>query len=1513
MIESNLLKIRALNGSQYYAFEELCCQLASLEPRQPGTSFIRKGSGGDAGVECFLHHADNTETGWQAKFFDKFTSNQASQLTESFTQATGKHPRLTKYVVCLPIDLKDGRTGKEKSEGQRWEDWKKARLQEVRKLGRSIEIELWQATNIRERLYQNDPHHSGRMQFFFDELHFTPEWFLNKFRVASDVLGARYTPQFHVSLPIRQSFLGIIRDSTLNEQRIELALQLRKKLKPLRASLASASLNQTTIEAVCTNGQRLIESIEKHFSVAEDFPLSEWNLLVDDLNEATRECFGLLWPLDTDDFDESTRKASRSARTVLYEFEKRVDDLHGAIHSKAWMLANEHAVLVFGDAGVGKSHLLADIAADTIKNGFPAILLISSQLFLQDPRTQILEHLDLRGMTFEAFLGALDSAGQAAGQRAIILIDALNERYGIELWREYLSALISEVKQCPHVVLIVSCRSTYLDALIPPDSPLGIGLPRLEHHGFSDGGGRAARQYLAQRKIVRPSVPNLLPEFNNPLFLKTCCDSLDSQGLKEFPRGVQGLSQHFNFYLQSLINKIEARMKLDKRQKIVQRALSELTQRMLSACSSYLPLDEVITCFEAVLLSMGQQDRSLVNELEHEGIITVELVYTGTEQLEDQVRFTFERFSDFQIAEHLLQNHMQGGHALQPLEASSPLQAFFEREDIYRFAGIVEALAVILPEQTDVEFPELFPPEDRNWVVEVAFVSSLLLRRQDRFTNKTRDLVLQFSTTHQNYWLATLIAITTEPDNIFNSCYLHDKLAVFAMPERDARWSIPIAELNLEDGSPLDILLCWALESGFDDIDPVRAELAAITLTWMLAASHRIIRDRATKALSALLAPRLSLALALIKRFRSVDDLYVIERMLAAIYGAAMQTKSQDGLAQLALTIFEWQFASGKPFTHLLLRDYARGIVEYAHHRGVLPADIDLKMARPPYASVWPIEYVSEDELNQYTDRRNAFRDEIVQSAGSEWSGDFAKYIIDPAISHWTATSLVKSNALSSFESFSQFTEYISNNGTNVQQQALCDLIEFCRMCFEEDQKEKGHDDDESVSPLPSIKIRFTSRDDDYWQRRRQNEERFKELERNLLDLLENDLQYTYQVEARQYLLDLTNGHVSDHPNSFDTILAQHWICKRAHDFGWTNELFGEFDQRIGTGRGRTDKHIERIGKKYQWLALYELLARMADNLIYQPGYNGENQAYDGPWQVSERNIDPSLLINKTQDDGWKKHPAVWWSPLVIKLPHLNRTEQSLWLDTELDQLNSASLIDVSEPMSQQRWLILKGFKHYRTSYDSGSHIDSWCRIWCVIVRKRHKKQFVDAIAKETLINPHALPEAFQLGDLFVGEYPWHPACSIGDDWKSIYRDYGYSGKVLPTVSELEKGAGGYDYSLKQNISFYLPAPWLISKLGLRLVDGHELRFANNLGQTIFKDPSIHESGPSAALIDKATFIDLLQREHLTPIWIIAGEKGAYGEQHDDFVGRRVHSFVYELNTTNSVVCAQQCVRHERR
>ena len=386
------------------------------------------------------------------------------------------------------------------------------------------------------------------------------------------------------------------------------------------------------------------------------------------------------------------------------------------------------------------------------------------------------------------------------------------------------------------------------------------------------------------------------------------------------------------------------------------------------------------------------------------------------------------------------------------------------------------------------------------------------------------------------------------------------------------------------------------------------------------------------------------------------------------------------------------------------------------------------------------------------------------------------------------------------------------------------------------------------------------------------------------------------------------HGYSHNKTESFNALLAQRWVTKRAHDFGWSKDLFGEFDQRIGTGRGRPNKHIERIGKKYQWLALYELLARIADHLIYRSGYSDDMGLYEGVWQIGKRNLDPSLLVDKSCCDGWKQYPAVWWSPQSLKLKQLSRAQQALWLENDNEQLNSSALLEVTESDSGQQWLVLKSFKHYSVSNDSGLNSDSWCRITCVVLKNEELDSFIAKVSKHTLIDPSALPKLGDFYSCFIGEYPWHPSYALDDDWDKLSTGYGFVGQVMPMVAEYNAESGNYDHSVTEGVGVHLPAPWLMRKLGLRLVDGRRLYFANAHGQVLFKDPSIYEEGPGAALVDKAVFVDLMQRENLSPVWVIAGEKGAYGERNNDYVGRREHSFIYVLDGQNKIICKEPTI-----
>lgn len=86
------------------------------------------------------------------------------------------HPQLKTFIVCLPIDLRDNRSGRKLSEVQLYENWRDKSIKAALAQGRSLEIELWSASSITERLGRDTPAYSGRARYWFDTVSFCSAW-----------------------------------------------------------------------------------------------------------------------------------------------------------------------------------------------------------------------------------------------------------------------------------------------------------------------------------------------------------------------------------------------------------------------------------------------------------------------------------------------------------------------------------------------------------------------------------------------------------------------------------------------------------------------------------------------------------------------------------------------------------------------------------------------------------------------------------------------------------------------------------------------------------------------------------------------------------------------------------------------------------------------------------------------------------------------------------------------------------------------------------------------------------------------------------------------------------------------------------------------------------------------------------------------------------------------------------------------------------------------------------------
>ena len=76
----------------------------------------------------------------------------------------------------------------------------------------------------------------------------------------------------------------------------------------------------------------------------------------------------------------------------------------------------------------------------------------------------------------------------------------------------------------------------------------------------------------------------------------------------------------------------------------------------------------------------------------------------------------------------------------------------------------------------------------------------------------------------------------------------------------------------------------------------------------------------------------------------------------------------------------------------------------------------------------------------------------------------------------------------------------------------------------------------------------------------------------------------------------------------------------------------------------------------------------------------------------------------------------------------------------------------------------------------------------------------------------------------------------------------------------------------------------------------------------MFMDPSVLEPGPSGALVDRDAFLLALEQRDLAAIWVIAGEKSAYGgpSAGRGFGGRLNHTAIYRLKDDGFSRCYHQ-------
>jgi hypothetical protein len=1458
--------IRSWRGSQDQAFEELCYQLR--DPTPASAELIKTGSP-DGGLEWYFKYNNGVEWGWQAKY--SFNIDSLLGLMEkSLRTVAAKRPHCRRLTFCIPFDLPDERRGAErKSAREKFEDRKKTWRQKIKGADK-IKIDLWSEGDLLERM-TNHPGHRGIAWFFWEQEVFSPDWCRKRLDVTLKIAGERYSPELHINLPVAFALEGFGRTAAFWEQFQAKGRAVQKQVQRVRMDrltglgvtrelqelVKAARRWQDLLETEAPYAAARLERVE-FLAHTRDFARSTFRA-IPETNRRPKD--------DETAAQKSLRERKNSLAHLLDRLYSALSDLEVFLEGPAAVAAETGALLLTGEAGQGKTHLFCDTGERALDNNQPAVVLLGAQFPGRGVWSAIAHQLGLGDAGAEMVIGAMQAAGEASDAPFLLLIDALNEASEPEAWQVELPVLLAEVADNPWISVAVSVRSTFIPIVLPPTDELE-NIAEVDHPGFEGRELEATERFFDYFGLQQPRIPLLTPEFTNPLFLKLYCEGLKGLGLQAPLDGSVQIGDVFSRYLDWKERRINQRLKFDPDLHTVRRSLEAFSKGLLEVGRDPLPYEDGAKLLDAFAPQLTAWPDTLVGQLLSEGLLTADLSWDP--KAGDYVRtlrFTYQRFGDYQAIQALLEPFEAATDFTSRLRKSAP----FRKQVREAPAGWIEALSVELPERLGLELLDAFEwrlDQHRRWMWDRALVRSIVSRKAAAVSDRSRQLLSRAQKRTPEVRadvLEGLLAVAPDPAHPLNADYLHGRLLPFSLAHRDSAWSMPTYSA-FGSGGPLDRLLRWAGRGPHDDVPDDVVQLAALPIVWTFTSPNRRLRDFATKALVRLLQRRISLIPDLIERFRGVNDPYVMERLALSVYGVILSGGSlEPNMAVSAMRIMRSvALEDPEQIPNILTRDSVRGMAEWCLRQALIQQD-EYGEVVPPYQSDVPDKPRTEKQLERaYGWHR---RDSKGNYVGSEYGalfaslfgmGDFARYVVEPKVR--------------------DFTQYPLDQNPPTPRP-----------------RRKQPPDKKKLAEL---------------------EASLTKEQRALANAGDDISQFVDDLSSvqRHLLIQALNPPPPiDRKASYPIERARAWLFERVLSLGWTPERFDEWEQMYARSSSRSPGSRERFGKKYQWIALSELVARLGDNFHMKDWPGDEFQPYRGPWQFFGRDLDPTLppasqvrdeRDGLVFDETFTVDPIEsWWVPPGPLFGKDDPLPPDTWA-TQPDGIPEFEPLVRRKAPDGSRWVVLQAYYNWDEERDEDDDVigsrrrDLWSHIKSWLVAKSDAPSLIDFLEAHTLMG-NWMPEGQELTDsAYLGEMPWAaPVHEYPAEWREVnprYESEPSGLKVYPAWIYYYWEGNVLDASIDNGVGAMLPAPQLFDAGDLSWEPGQRLWHGPS-GELVAQYRQAEEKGlrHSALLVRESWLRRQLQQAGCSLVVGWLGEKQLF--DRDLLVGGLIGSWT-EIN-----------------
>ncbi len=1302
--------------------------------------------------------------------------------------------------------------------------------------------------------------------YYFGEYSLDHNWFVRYTNKTFSELGERFNKDFNVDTIYSMQLSLFIHDKKaleyLNGKKKELLSQLDKLYwRYENCYQFQSKIRETVLGLQDVKEENICESLcwEKRIC---DAVAADIDSLVLKKEELQKEKDGLyLLAFDNSDVDNDismdslngTLLSKKEARDKYYKIDTQLKMIETLLELPSYVsvtdmerkLLEGKNLVVKGEAGIGKSQMLANETAYLIDSGKNALLLTGGSCFSNDSiQEQIMKNLSIR-YSFDDLIDAMEAIGEAQGCIVPLFVDALNETWNKGVWKVGLPSIMEKINSVRYVRLVISYRSEYEKLLVNETliNKMQTGdINCIYHQGFAENTIEAAEKFLNYYGIPFTPLECFGYEMSNPLFLTLYCKTYKGDEVA-LPTLYNRILEYANINIFNIMSEGLRASGYTGTEDLVSPFVEELSEYFLKTGKRSIGKQEI---FE---LNYWRNYKitpvPFINCLIKEHILH-DHVYGN----EERFYFAYDQMNDYYCARAVM-SRFQSKQELKNYLAKDILYIENGKIKNYGNRDIFINICVLYAEKYQEECIGLIDMIDDDFDKSDIFsryISSYQWRKKESiFVNNLRELLEKYKIHVDDFW-KMLISNCTKCMHPLNADFFHELLLSYELNWRDYLWTTYINEISWDESNRIVQLIKMYNRGEHLDIKNNRQiELLLTLFGWILTSSNRWLRDITSKAMIEILKVNFSMCEYLLEKFKDVNDPYVIQRLYGVVFGACCKCleKEYKSYKSLAEFVYKNVFGREKVYPDILLRDYARLIVErFLWENPEYEGAIIRNNIVPPYVS----DSIPLSEDKNYI------------------NGKYGRGI----------SAIISS------------------------------------MCFEG------------------------------------------------MGMYGDFGRYVFQRELRSFEVD--KEQIFNYAMSF--ILDE---------LGYEEDFFGKYDcecKRYVYNRHNTVK-VERIGKKYQWIAMYNILARVSDYYKLVDGYGDYKKEvpYEGAWDLHVRDFDPTLnnqfmnykaapffnCINEHVEEVVKNN---------VEIILGGKSSENTWLEEEGVFFKYMKDDLILKDDNGCEWITLTKYQETRRDNLKEDKLLIWSGVYGFFVTEEQAHELQEFANKKIDIRNHEFKALNETYVIFNREYPWSPGCKSIKKyaWKSvkiptgeielvkekqsmtgrltlkrILKEYGIAETLsdnegtedtfeelemkevdIVVEKEVEKEIGEilsattdlsweeqYDASKEDRISRRVPCAELIEKLKLREMeyDGFYFDEQGNLG-AFDADLNGQDAG---CLIRKDLLDTFLENQNMKLIWVVNASKESHlldlsiGKWSDwtsvlVYDGERVLGEIYKVN-----------------